>query len=99
MVGTVSPSGPKLASRHGLGLLSLAATDPSGHDQLPVHWQIMQEEAARADRTVDRDCWRLIGPMHLAESAEPGNQHALRPERHQRRCGAAAGTYVGQRPD
>ena len=30
VVGTVSPSGPKLAGRHGLGLLSLAATDPMG---------------------------------------------------------------------
>ena len=37
VVGTVSPSGPKLAGRYGLGLLSLAATDPTGHDQLPVH--------------------------------------------------------------
>jgi limonene 1,2-monooxygenase len=68
VVGTVSPSGPKLAGRHGLGLLSLAATDPAGHDQLPAHWQIVQEEAARTGHTVSRDRWRLMGPMHLAET-------------------------------
>jgi limonene 1,2-monooxygenase len=68
VVGTVSPSGPKLAGRHGLGLLSLAATDPTGNDQLPAHWDIIQEEAARTGHTVGRDRWRLMGPMHLAET-------------------------------
>jgi limonene 1,2-monooxygenase len=70
VVGTVSPSGPKLAGRYGLGLLSLAATDPAGHDQLPVHWEIMQEEAARTGHIVDRQRWRLMGPMHLADTVE-----------------------------
>lgn len=70
VVGTVSPSGPKLAGRHGLGLLSLAATDPTGNDQLPVHWNIVQEEAARNGHTVERKDWRLMGPMYLAETVE-----------------------------
>jgi limonene 1,2-monooxygenase len=70
VVGTVSPSGPKLAGRHGLGLLSLAATDPTGNDQLPVHWDIMNEEATRTGHTVDRDKWRLMGPMHVAETEQ-----------------------------
>lgn len=68
VVGTVSPSGPKLAGRHGLGLLSLAATDPTGNDQLPVHWGIMAEQAAAHGTTVSRDRWRLMGPMHVAET-------------------------------
>lgn len=70
VVGTVSPSGPKLAGRFGLGLLSLAATDPTGNDQLPKHWQIVQEEAARNGNTVERRDWRLMGPMHIAETQE-----------------------------
>ena len=70
VVGTVSPSGPKLAGRHGLGLLSLAATDPTGNDMLPKHWGIMNEEAARHGHTVDRAQWRLMGPMHIAETVE-----------------------------
>ncbi|MDT7708889.1 MAG: limonene 1,2-monooxygenase [Pseudonocardiales bacterium] len=70
VVGTVSPSGPKLAGRYGLGLLSLAATDPTGNDQLPVHWGIVQEEAARHGHAVDRSKWRLMGPMHIAETEE-----------------------------
>ena len=68
MVGTISPSGPKLAGRHGLGMLSLAATDPTGIDRLPVHWEIMNEEADRNGHTMERRNWRLMGPMHLAET-------------------------------
>lgn len=70
VVGTVSPSGPKLAGRHGLGLLSLAATDPTGNDMLPKHWDIVNEEAARHGHKTDRAQWRLMGPMHIAETVE-----------------------------
>ena len=68
VVGTVSPAGPKLAGRHGLGLLSLAATDPTGNDMLPKHWDIMNEEADRHGHAIDRAKWRLMGPMHIAET-------------------------------
>lgn len=70
VVGTVSPSGPKLAGRHGLGMLSLAATDPTGADKLPVHWEIMNEEADRNGHLIDRREWRLMGPMHIAETVD-----------------------------
>jgi limonene 1,2-monooxygenase len=70
VVGTISPSGPKLAGRHGVGLLSLAATDPTGTDRLPEHWQIWNEEAVRCGRSVSRDQWRLMGPIHVAETVE-----------------------------
>lgn len=70
VVGTISPSGPKLAGRYGLGMLSLAATDPTGNDKLPEHWGIMNEEADRTGHTIDRSRWRLCGPMHIAETVE-----------------------------
>jgi limonene 1,2-monooxygenase len=74
VVGTISPSGPKLAGRHGLGMLSLAATDPAGNDRLPEHWEIMNEEAARHGHTIDRGQWRLMGPMHIAETVEQAKE-------------------------
>jgi limonene 1,2-monooxygenase len=70
VVGTISPSGPKLAGRYGLGMLSLAATDPTGADKLPEHWAIINEEADRTGHVVDRTNWRLMGPMHIAETVE-----------------------------
>lgn len=74
-VGTISPSGPKLAGRYGIGLLSLAATDPTGTDQLPVHWEVMTEEGERHGHRVDRANWRLVGPMHIAETVEEAKRN------------------------
>jgi limonene 1,2-monooxygenase len=67
---TFSPSGPKSAARFGAGLLSIAATQEQGFDALGYHWGIMEEVAAQHGTTVDRRAWRLMGPMHLAESLE-----------------------------
>ena len=66
----VSPSGPRLAGRYGLGLLSLGATNMGGFDVLGQHWNVMEERAAAFNTAVDRGKWRLVGPMHLAETEE-----------------------------
>jgi limonene 1,2-monooxygenase len=66
----VSPSGPRLAGRFGCSLLSLGATTEGGFDVLGSHWQVMEERAAEFATDVDRRKWRLVGPMHLAETEE-----------------------------
>src|SRR3954451_1476601 len=66
----VSPSGPRLAGRFGLDLLSLGATNSGGFDVLGQHWTVMEERATEFGTTVDRDGWRLVGPMHIAETEE-----------------------------
>src|SRR5579859_42097 len=66
----VSPAGPGLAGRFGLGLLSLGATNAGGYDVLGSHWTVMEERAAEFGTTVDRANWRLVGPMHIAETEE-----------------------------
>jgi limonene 1,2-monooxygenase len=66
----VSPSGPRAAGRFGLGLLSLGATSAGGFDVLGSHWGVMEERAAEFGQTVDRRSWRLVGPMHIAETEE-----------------------------
>jgi limonene 1,2-monooxygenase len=68
--GTFSPAGPKTAARFGAGLLSIAATQEQGFDALGYHWGVMEEVAARHGTSVDRRAWRLMGPMHLAETVE-----------------------------
>ena len=67
---TFSPSGPKTAGRFGAGLLSIAATQEQGFDALGYHWGVMEEVSAAHGTTVDRQAWRLMGPMHLAETVE-----------------------------
>jgi limonene 1,2-monooxygenase len=67
----LSPSGPRVAGRFGLPLLSLAATSPMFTAVLADHWQIMEGRAAEFGVEPPRRAdWRLVGPMHLAESRE-----------------------------
>ncbi|MEU7814981.1 LLM class flavin-dependent oxidoreductase [Pseudonocardia sp. NPDC049154] len=71
VAAVVSPTGPRLAGTHGLGLLSIGATlTIDGFNALANHWTIMEERAAAAGTTVDRDDWRLVSPMHIAETEE-----------------------------
>jgi limonene 1,2-monooxygenase len=66
----VSPSGPRLAGRFGHSLLSIGATSQGGFDILGGHWNVMEERAAEFGTNVDRRKWRLVGPMHIADTKE-----------------------------
>lgn len=66
----ISPSGPRLAGKHGLSLLSIGATSAGGFDILGAHWDVMEERSAEFGTTVDRRAWRLVGPMHIADTKE-----------------------------
>ncbi len=66
----VSPAGPRAAAKHGCSLLSIGATQTKGFDLLALHWGIMEEDSAKAGHRASRDDWRLVGPMHLAETRE-----------------------------
>jgi len=66
----ISPSGSRAAGRFGTGLLSIGATNQQGFDLLGYHWQIAEERAAQFGMSVDRRTWRLVGPVHIAETRE-----------------------------
>ena len=66
----VSPSGPRTAGRYGMGLLSTAATTQAAFDALPDTWEICETQAAAYGQRVSRDTWRLVGPVHIAETRE-----------------------------
>ncbi|HMC42577.1 MAG TPA: LLM class flavin-dependent oxidoreductase [Acidimicrobiales bacterium] len=70
----ISPAGPRAAGRFGLGLLSIGATTAGGFDILGSHWTVMEERAAEFATSVDRRAWRLVGPMHLAETEEKARE-------------------------
>jgi limonene 1,2-monooxygenase len=65
-----SPTGPRLAGQHGIGLLSIGATQSEGFDVLGLHWDVMEERAETFGTTADRSTWRLVGLMHIAETRE-----------------------------
>jgi limonene 1,2-monooxygenase len=66
----VSPAGPRAAGRFGCSLLSLGATSSSGFDMLGIHWNVVEDRAAEFGQVTDRRTWRLVGPMHIAETKE-----------------------------
>jgi limonene 1,2-monooxygenase len=64
---TVTPSGPVLAGKHGISLLSVAGAD---HDSFKRVWGWTEEAALQNGQTVDRKNWRVVVNLHLAESRE-----------------------------
>ncbi len=65
-----SPTGPQLAGRHGLSLLSVGATLVGDLDLLALHWNVVEEVAAQHGQPAHRSGWRLVGPMHIAETRD-----------------------------
>jgi limonene 1,2-monooxygenase len=61
-----SPFGMALAGRLGAAPLSLFF----GASDLPAQWAITEDAAVRAGRTASRDDWRIVVPVHLAETRE-----------------------------
>jgi limonene 1,2-monooxygenase len=72
----VSPSGATAAGRHGLGLLSIGATQSGGFNALASNWAIAEQQAAETGARMDRDKWRLVGPMHVAATREDARAQA-----------------------
>jgi len=70
VASSVTPSGGKLAGKHGFGMLCVAATNTAGYDALGINWQLAQETAKENGRTMDPSQLRLVGPMHIAETRE-----------------------------
>jgi limonene 1,2-monooxygenase len=66
----ISPAGPRAAGRFGCSLLSLGATSAGGFDVLGAHWDVMEQRSEEFGTTADRGGWRLVGPMHLADTKE-----------------------------
>lgn len=64
---TVTPSGPTLAGKYGISLLSVAGADSDAFSRV---WR-WTEEAARDHATeVSRKNWRVVVNVHLAETRE-----------------------------
>ncbi|MBX8686596.1 LLM class flavin-dependent oxidoreductase [Mycobacterium sp. 20091114027_K0903767] len=69
VAAVASPTGARLAGKHGIGLLSIGATlSEAGFDALAHHWNIAEERAAAFGTTIDRRNWSLVGPFHVAET-------------------------------
>ena len=71
----VSPAGARAAGKHGIGLLSIGATTTGGFNALAMNWKICADRAAEFGHEADRNAWRLVGPMHVAETREKAREN------------------------
>ncbi|HEY8950734.1 MAG TPA: LLM class flavin-dependent oxidoreductase [Rhizomicrobium sp.] len=70
VASSVTPSGGKLAGKHGFGMLCVAATQAGGYDALAINWEIANKTAAENGKAMDPSRLRLVGPVHIAETRE-----------------------------
>lgn len=75
VAATISPSGSKVAGRHGVGMLTIAATEPAAFQMLDYNLKVWQEEAARHGHAAAPESWRLMGPMHIADTVEQAREN------------------------
>jgi limonene 1,2-monooxygenase len=71
----VSPSGARAAGKYGLSLLSIGATSTGGFNALSSNWDICEAKARAHAQVVDRNRWRLVGPMHIAETRDQARRN------------------------
>jgi limonene 1,2-monooxygenase len=75
VAAVASPTGARLAGKHGIGLLSIGATlIVEGFDALAYHWDIVEERAAAFGTQVDRRNWSLVGLFHVAETEKQARE-------------------------
>ena len=72
-----SPSGMYLAGKHGAGVLSVSLIrDPGTAPNLKKFWSIAEETAEAHGKTMNRDEWRLVVHVHLAETRKEAMEQA-----------------------
>ena len=71
----VSPTGARMCGKFGLSMLSLGATSSGGFNALAANWKIAEDTAAEYGQTIKRSGWRLVGPVHIAETREKAREN------------------------
>ena len=63
-----SPTGMRLAGKYGAGVLSISVLQDAYSNTLKEFWNIAEDVASENNQKVSRDNWRLVMPVHLAET-------------------------------
>ncbi len=67
VASTTSPSGMVAAGLHGVGVLSLSAGFIGGKKNMKEQWAIAEKTAADSGKVMDRDSWRMVLRVHVAD--------------------------------
>ncbi|MGE3073486.1 MAG: LLM class flavin-dependent oxidoreductase [Dehalococcoidia bacterium] len=67
VAASFTPSGPVAAGKHGIGLLSVAGVS---NDAFERTWGWAEEASADSGKPISRADWKVVIPIHLADSKE-----------------------------
>lgn len=67
VAASFTPTGPMAAGKHGIGLLSVAGVSDDAFERT---WGWVEEAAAESGQPVSRDAWKVVIPIHLADTKE-----------------------------
>jgi limonene 1,2-monooxygenase len=70
VASTFSPAGPTTAGKYGVGVLSVAVSQPGGLISLSNTWEMFEDAAGKNGQSASRDDWRLVMPFHLADTRD-----------------------------
>ncbi|HMO95153.1 MAG TPA: LLM class flavin-dependent oxidoreductase [Tepidiformaceae bacterium] len=88
VAASFTPSGPAAAGKHGIGLLSVAGVS---NDAFERTWGWAEEASSESGKAVSRADWKVVIPIHLADSKEEAINDV--------REGYKRQAYVGDRLD
>jgi limonene 1,2-monooxygenase len=74
VAASVSPTGPKLAGKHGLALLSFGTASPAGFERLSETWEIIADQTRTSGHSVSRDEWAVCNYMFVAETEKQARE-------------------------
>lgn len=86
VAATFTPTGPVAAGTQGVGLLSVAGASGAGFENT---WGWAEEAAQQSGRAISRADWKVVVPVHVAETREEAIADI--------RDGFARRAYVGDR--
>jgi limonene 1,2-monooxygenase len=70
-----SPAGALAAGRHGIGMLSIGGTSDDALKHHATNWGLYSDTARANGHTPDRNNWRLVTLMHIAETREKAREN------------------------
>ena len=70
-----SPSGALASGRHGIGMLSIGGTSTEAMAHHVENWDLYSEQAKLHGHVPDRNKWRLVTLLHVAETREQAREN------------------------
>ena len=70
-----SPAGALAAGRHGIGMLSIGGTSDDALKHHKSNWALYADTARAHGHVPNRDNWRLVTLMHVAETREKAREN------------------------